>query len=529
MSVQPKYILAIDLGTSGPKVALVTLQGDILAHARASTQIRFLPDGGIEQDPSEWWQAICSATRRVLDAKVAPREAVAAIYCASLYSTTTPVDRDGQPLMNAVLWMDTRGAPYVAEITRGLPRVQGYGLGRALIWLRLTGGVPTHSGKDSIAHILFIKHERPEVYRATYKFLEPKDYINLRLTGQFAATYDSMNLHWLTDNRRIENIVYHKRLLALAGIEGEKLPSLRRTIDVLGPLRPEAAAELELPPGIPVLAGATDAQSAAIGSGAVRDFDAHLYLGTSSWISCHLPYKKTDLVRNMASLPSAIPGKYYLANEQECAGACLNFLRDSLFYAEDELDSDVAPADVYRRFDLLAEQAPPGSQGVLFAPWLVGERTPVEDALIRGGFFNISLGVQRRDLVRAVFEGVAFNARWLLESVEHFVRRRLEAIRFVGGGAQSEVWCQIHADILNRTILQIKEPLWASVRGAAFLAAVALKWLTFEEIPARVQVARRFLPDATRRSLYDRLFREFRQLYRLTRPLCARLNTPIPD
>ncbi len=526
MSARERCILAIDLGTSGPKVALVTPEGEILAHAYAPTEIRFLPDGGIEQDPSEWWQAICAATRRLLNEGTVTREAIAAICCASLYSTTTPVDRDGQPLMNAILWMDTRGAPYIAEITRGPLRLQNYGLGRLFTWLRLTGGVPTHSGKDSIAHILYIKHARPEVYRATYKFLEPKDYINLRLTGQFAATYDSMNLHWLTDNRRIDHIVYHERLLALTGLEREKLPPLRRTIDWLGRLRPEAAAELDLPPGIPVLAGATDAQSAAVGSGAVRDFEAHLYLGTSSWISCHLPYKKTDLIRNMASLPSAIPGRYYLANEQECAGVCLNFLRDSLFYAPDELDTGTAPAEVYRRFDRLAEQAPPGSRGVLFAPWLVGERTPVEDALIRGGFFNLSLGVERRDLVRAVFEGVAFNARWLLEGVEHFLRRRLDAIRFIGGGAQSEVWCQIHADILNRTILQMKEPLWASVRGAAFLAAVALKWLTFEDIPARVQVARRFLPDATRRLLYERLFREFRGLYRATRPVCARLNAP---
>lgn len=517
-------ILAIDLGTSGPKVALVTPEGEILSRTRRTIPIHFLPDGGIEQSPDDWWQSIREATRQVLAESGVAREAVAAVYCASLYSTTLPVDPQGQPLMNAILWMDTRGAPYVAEITRGWIRIQRYGLARALLWISLTGGVPTHSGKDSIAHILFLKHERPEIYRETYKFLEPKDYINFRLTGKFGATYDSMILHWLTDNRNIARIDYHPYLLALAGLEREKFPDLYRATDVLGTLIPAAAAEMDLPAGIPVLAGSTDAHSAAIGAGAVRDYEAHLYLGTSSWISCHLPFKKTDLLRNMASLPSAIPNKYYLANEQECAGVCLDFLRDSLFYAHDALGEESFPSDVYRRLDRLAAEAPVGSEGIIFAPWLVGERTPVEDALIRGGFFNLSLRVKRHSLVRAVFEGVALNARWLLDGVETFLKRRIEHLRMVGGGAQSDIWCQIHADILGRPILQVKEPIWAGVRGAGLLGWIALGQVKWEDIPERVPIAATFVPDPSHHAHYQHLYREFRQIYRTVRPICARLN-----
>jgi len=519
-----KYILAIDFGSSGPKVALVSIRGEIVASEFEPVETLFLPGGGVEQRPDDWWQAIVRATRRLLAQGLVPLDDILAIIIASLYSTTVAVDRGGRPLTNAIFWMDTRGAPYVQEITGGLLKVEGYGLGRLVTWVRHTGGIPTRSGKDSIAHILLIRHEWPEIYSQTYKFLEPKDYLNLRLTGQIAATYDSVNLHWLTDNRDIFHIDWDARLLAFSGIQREKLPDLRRTLDILGPLTPEAAEALGLPASVQVIAGTTDAQSSAVGAGTVRDFDAHLYLGTSSWISCHVPFKKTDILHNMASLPSAIPGKYYIANEQECAGACLNFLRDELFFPPDELESGAPPEAIYACFDRMAASVPAGSRGVLFTPWLVGERTPVEDALIRGGFHNLSMNNNRRDLVRAVFEGVAFNFRWLLGGVESFCKRRLDPLNMIGGGAKSDIWCQIHADVLDRTIRQVKDPIRAGLRGAAFLACVALKLTTFDEIAEAIQIANTFKPNSKHRKIYNELFREFVTLYHKNRPVYARLN-----
>jgi xylulokinase len=294
--------------------------------------------------------------------------------------------------------------------------------------------------------------------------------------------------------------------------------------DVLGPLSPEPAAALGVPAGIPVVAGTPDLQSAAIGSGATRDYQAHLYVGTSSWLTCHVPVKKTDLMHNMASLPSPIPGRYFVANEQETAGAALTFLRDRVLFG------DGAPADAYREFDRMAGQAPPGANGVIFTPWLYGERTPVEDRFVRGGFHNLSLSACRDDLVRAVFEGVAFNSRWLLSAVEKFTKRRLEPIRFIGGGARSEVWCQIFADVLGRTIEQVADPVNANARGAAMLASVALGDLTVDQIPDRISVARSFPPDPAPRALYDSMFSEFTGLYRRNRKAHARLNsTQEPD
>ena len=140
-----------------------------------------------------------------------------------------------------------------------------------------------------------------------------------------------------------------------------------------------------------MVGGTPDVQSAAIGSGAIRDFEGHLYVGTSSWITCHVPFKKTDLVHGIATLPSPLPGKYYVADEQESAGACVNWLRDNVLYPDDRLRETPVPVDVFARIDALAAETPAGAGGLLFTPWLNGERTPVDDHRLRGGWHNISL------------------------------------------------------------------------------------------------------------------------------------------
>ena len=301
------------------------------------------------------------ATRRLLERTTTPVERIVAVSVTSQWSGTVAVDSNGDPLHDAIIWMDSRGAAQVRALVGGRVKVAGYDPRKLRTFIRLTGGAPAHSGKDSIAHILWLQAERPDIARATWKYLEPKDWLNLKLTGRAAATFDSIVVHWLTDNRDLSRIAYAPELLALAGIERAQLPDLIGATDVLAPLRAAAAEELGLPAGIPVVGGTPDLQSAAVGSGAVADFEGHVYLGTSSWLTCHVPFKKTDILRGVASLPSPLPGKYYVADEQETAGACLNYLRDRVFYPDDELGSGPAPPDVYRRFDELAATAPAGS------------------------------------------------------------------------------------------------------------------------------------------------------------------------
>jgi xylulokinase len=519
--------LAIDLGTSGPKVALVSVKGNVLACEIEPIPLILLPGGGAEQVPDDWWRAICRATRRLLTRPAVRSASIVGVCCTTQWSGTVAVDGRGNPLNNAIIWMDSRGAPYVKDITSGPIRLGGFGIDKLWHWVRLSGGIPSRSGKDPIAHILFLKHQKPDVYHAAHKFLEPKDYLNLKLTGRFAASYDSIILHWVTDNRHIDRIDYHDGLLRMAGLKRDSLPDLKPSVDILGSLQPAPAADLGLPPGLPVVMGTPDLHSAAIGSGAVGDYEAHLYMGTSSWLTCHVPFKKTDLRHNMAAIPSAIPGRYFIANEQETAAGCLAFLRDKILFPP---ASGSAAEDKRRSFGALedlARNTPVGSRGLIFTPWLYGERTPVENHAVRGGFHNMSLETDRGMLVRAVMEGVAFNTRWLMTTVEKFIKRRLSPINMVGGGANSDLWCQICADILNRTIHQIQDPVEANARGAGILAAVALGYGRFEEIAGNVAIANTYSPDSRAHRLYRTLYREFLQIYRQNHRICARLNRQV--
>jgi xylulokinase len=224
MPADEKYILAIDLGTSGPKVALVSVQGELVGSEFEETQLLLLPEGGAEQSPAEWWQKIDKAVKRLLDKGLASNDEIVAIAITGQWSGTVPVDEDGTALTNAIIWMDARGAPFIKQIVEGRLNVEGYAPGKLVKWLQLTGGIPAHAGKDSIAHILYLKHTQPNIYGRTYKFLEPVDYIGLRLTGQMAATFNSIVLYWLTDNRNIDNIPYDDALIKISTIDSAKLP-----------------------------------------------------------------------------------------------------------------------------------------------------------------------------------------------------------------------------------------------------------------------------------------------------------------
>ena len=512
------YVLAIDLGTSGPKVALVSNQGDIVGGASESVGLLLSEGGGAEQDPHEWWTAIVAATRSTL--QQVPDATISAVSVTTQWSGTVAVDAQGEPISNAIIWMDSRGAKYLDEVTAPGPiKVQGYDPRRIRKWVTLTGGAPSGAGKDPIAHILYLRNERPDVYAAAAKFLEPKDYINLRLTGIPKATYDSIALHWLTDNRDPDHVTYDDELLGYAGLDRSQLPTLCHATDVIGGLAPGAAAELGIPDGTPVVGGTPDVHSAGIGAGTIRDNAAHLYIGTSSWLSCHVPYKKTDLIHSIASLPSAVPGRWLVANEQETAGKAVDWFANVLFPGR-TLDDGL-----YEELTAIAVSVPPGSGGVVFTPWLYGERTPVEDAALRAGFFNQSLDTGRPEMVRAVLEGVAYNTRWLLETVERFTKRRFDHIAMVGGGAQSELWAQIHADVLDRVIVRREDPIWVNVRGAGMLAHAALGTIAWSDIDSSVPTASVHEPNAANRSVYDSGYSTFRSIHKANRGIYRRLNS----
>lgn len=519
-----KFALAIDLGSGGPKVGIVSTDGSLITTARRATETLFLPAGGVEQDPEGWWQAISDAAREVLSRRVVPVKEIVAVGCTSQWSVTTPVDRQGRPLMNAVHWMDARGAPYTREITSGFPRVAGYGLLRLVRWLRLSGGAPTHTGADVLAHILYIKRQRPDLYQRTYKLLEPADYVNLRLTGRFAASYGTIFPYLLTDNRDNLRIDYSDSLIRLSGVDRDKLPDLVPVDAVLGPLLRQVADDWGLDPGVQVVAGSCDSQAAILGSGAVGDYQGHICVGTSSWLTCHVPFKRTDILRYVATMPAAVRGRNMVVAEQGAAGKCLEvFLRQWLFHDVQRGDSD----GVFSRALELAAEAPAGSNGLLFLPWLNGAGPPGGEAYIRGGFLNQTLRTSRQEAIRAVLEGVSYNLRWLIGAVERLVGRRFEVLNHIGGGARSELWCQIHADVMNRPIRQVEQPTDAILRGAGLLALMTLKHIRLDDLAQRVPITRTFEPQPDLRAVYDKMFAAFVKSYKANQGLFKRLNRDV--
>jgi xylulokinase len=248
--------------------------------------------------------------------------------------------------------------------------------------------------------------------------------------------------------------------------------------------------------------GLPDLHSAAVGAGAVELGQPHVSVGTSAWISAPVPRKKTDVLRQQASVPGLDNASYLLANNQDSAGRNLQWWRDT-----------VAPDIAYDVLLAEAAAAPAGAGGVVFTPWLTGERSPIDDRNARAGFHGVGETAGRGHLTRAVLEGVALNVAWLLGAAERFVGGRLDELRLVGGGARSDLWCQVLADATDRTIVRVRDPWLAGLRGAALFAAMALGSVERAELRELVPTDEPFRPDRRHRVTYDALARELPRLY----------------
>ena len=523
--IDGRLVLAVDLGTSGCKCALVSLDGTV--HAWAFRAVKLHVQGALaEQDPQDWWTAFLASAGEILAADPGRRGRVVAVCCSTQTEGTVCVDRHGQPLGRALTWLDSRGAAAMARRVRGrVVNIEGYAPLKLWRWLRLTGGAPSLSGRDSAGHMAYIRDHEPERYERTYQFLNVLDYLNLRLAGRFCATQDSMLTAWVTDNRDVRQVRYDAGLIRLLGIDASKLPELVRSTDILGPVLPEVAQALGLDPTTVVVAGAVDNSAVAVGA-AVGDFETHLYLGTSSWLGAHVPSMKTDVRHKIAAVPCAVDGRYLAMALQSTAGANLSFLRDRILYHPDELASDEEHPAVYEMLNKIAARVPPGARGLIYTPWLLGERTPVDDPRLRAGLLNMSLEHSREDIFRAFLEGVALNTRWMLEPFARLLGRDAGTITAVGGGAQSDVWCQIMADVTGQPIRQLASPIQTNAIGAAFIAGVGIGALKFSDLGHLRQARRTYEPASALRRLYGDKFETFKEVRTRLAPLYHRLNAP---
>lgn len=533
-------ILTYDVGTTGVKTCLFSIEDEdgrqgpplyILDSCFAEYSLRILPNGGAEQDPEEWWTALCQTTRQLADRWPEECSLIAGIsFCAQAQSLVL-LDKAARPVRPSMSYMDQRsGTVRRAHSGRG-PKIAGAGIPFLLQSLYHTG-VVAGSDKDPVWKYIWVKENEPEVYARIYKWLDVKDALIAKMTGRFTMSRDSAFASMIMD-KNLEPPQFSSVLMKRLRILKRHMPEIVNSTDKVGSLLPEPAAELDLRPGIPVFSGGSDSSLIGVGAGCVRQGMTHVYMGTSGWVSAVTEKNTVDTSAMIASVVGVQPGLYNYFAELETAGKCLEWVRDHLALDEiniylEKLDVSEDPSSEYESlYDYLSKvisETEEGSGGVIFTPWLHGNRCPFEDANARGIFFNISLETGKTELIRSVVEGICYHMRWFLETIRKKIKTA-DSVRFVGGGALSGVTAGILANVLQLPVETVPEPQNVGAVGAALVAAVGLgriRDLTAAE--DLIQPCRVYQPDPQTRAIHDRNYAAFTKLYVTNKNLFRHLN-----
>lgn len=525
-----KLILSVDIGTTEIKSVLVSAKKGYLDSRQATYPLLYSERNSVEQSPKDMAEGIYSTIRDLLSAHPEAVQQIAGITFTSQMGNTIPVDPEGNPLMNFFSWMDERAVRFTNdELYKGLIKIEGQPLLMILKFLRISGGAPGKNGKDILCKMAWLKRFQPDLYEKTHKFLDVKDYAVFLATGQFSTSYDFAYITWLLDTRQKDQSKWSwsSALHKMTGLDLQKMPKLMASTEIASKVSAEFSEKTGVPKGIPVINGSGDLLTSAIGSGAITMGDLHINIGTAGWVATHCPKAAVDIKHYVGTIASGMPGKFLLLSKQETLGGALDWVKSMLY--PKELLKDTPDKDIYAMLNDSVNQSPPGANGVLFTPWLIGERSPVNDANLRGQFFNLGMSTTRHDLFRSVFEGVAFNIRWGMEYVEVISKKKTGAvsdeIRFIGGASKSDTWCQVFSDVLQRPIIQMGNPQMACAMGVAAIAFVGLNiWKDFTEIDRVLEKVRVFHPNKNNKAVYDKLYAQFRALYQKNRKIYMKLN-----
>jgi xylulokinase len=457
--------------------------------------MRLLPDGGAEEDPEEIWTALGRSIQRALAAAPDTRTRIAAILCGSQYSSLVPVDTTGRPLGPLVLYLDTRGTRASLELTGRHPELWK-------LWLERHGLPSAGNGSDSLAHWLWFQTERPEIHAKAHAYVEPMDYLTARLSGRVTANVCTLFPLLLTDNRRGSAGGWCDEIIEATGVDRAKLPELVAPGEVVGELLPEHATAWGLPRGIRVFSAINDTQALTFGTASHVGDRLGVSIGTTLVPTTLVDAMRADLRHFLLTQPAPIPDRHVLMAEGGLAGKALEFVLEGLFCACDEL-GDHRRDDAFTALDTVVRGSEPGAGGVLFLPWLTGAWAPAGDLKARAGFLNLSLATTRAHLVRATLEGVAFQLRWMLPHIEALTGRHHDELVFAAGGARSDAWAQILADVCDRPVRQLAEPTLTNCRGAALLAFHRLGHIDLATAGNLLVERRSYLPRTEYRDRYD--------------------------
>ncbi len=497
------YLLAFDVGTTRTKAVLMAVDGGLIATASETYPVIYPRPHWAEQDQEEWWRAIGATCRDVFEKSGISAEKVIGMAFSTQMLNVICLDGESRVIGRSISWIDGRAADEAVRLMRLF--------GGERIFAALLGA--TLTGKDFLPKYLWLKRQAPELLDRTATLLDANGYLLFRATGKLVCEWGNASVTGLFN---LKTKVWDNALMKILGVDRAKFPELVQSSQNVGELTAEAAGYLGLPAGLPVFAGSGDAMTAAVGSGAVGEGECHLSLGTSAFVGI-LSRRKVTGRCGMASIQSADPGKLLLIGESEAAGACLKWAAKELYGSSED------DAGIYRKMD--ADAAESESAGLIFTPWMYGERSPAPDHRLRAGFINLSANHARAQMTRAIYEGVAYNLRWILELMDELYGFRPDTLRVIGGGARGRPWLRIIADATGRTLETTTWPQEAGAIGASMLASVGLGIHPSVEAAAKeIKVVERIVPDRSTKDVHNRNYEAFRSIYHALRGVYSKLN-----
>jgi len=504
------YMMGIDVGTTGTRAVIVRPDGHVVGAATGDHQPMRMPKPGwAEQDPADWWEAAIQAVRAALEAASLKGEDIAAVGLSGQMHGVVLLDQAHAVLRPALIWCDQRSQAQCDWITS---QVGSERLIQLVSNPALTG--------FSAPKLLWVRDHEPEIFARAAKFLLPKDYVRFRLTGEFATDVSDASGTLLFD---VTNRRWSQEMLGMLDLDARLLPRAYESPEITGQITRETAVVTGLKAGTPVVGGGGDQASSAVGNGIVLPGLTSATLGTSGVIFTHTELPKLDPLGRIHTFCHAVPGKWHVMGVTQGAGLSLRWFREQFGASEAWLARQTG-VDPY---ELIIEQAakiPPGSQGLLWLPYLMGERTPHLDARARGMWFGLTAAHTRGHLIRSILEGVAFSLR---DSLEIFTELEIpvEQIRVSGGGSRSFLWRQIQADIYGKELVTLRTSE-GSAFGAALLAGVGagIYASVQESARAAIQIRESMAPHAANARLYNRQYQIYRTLYPTVRELAHQLG-----
>jgi xylulokinase len=508
--MKTKYILTVDVGTSSTKTALWTEAGQLLAHASRGYALQRPEPLWAEIDGDVWWQAVCATIQEILAKSKVPPVSIAGIGVDGVGWTLIPVDKAGNPLRPAMIWLDRRAEQETSWL-KALPEAEDF--------------VNLNANPLDAAYItpklIWLKKNQPDIFASAHKFLEATGFIVSRFTNEFVCDYTQAYGYHFFD---IRDEIWDQEVAGKLGIPSDKMPRLCRSVEVAGTVTAKAAEQTGLAPGIPVIAGCLDAVAGALGSGVVKPGQTNEQGGQAGGFGISLDHILVE--PRLIFSHHVIPGQYLL-QAGTVGGGSLGWFRDQLGQPEVSV-ANLLGQNPFELFSQQVEKSKPGAGGLLFLPYMAGERTPLWSSLPRGVFFGLSYSTSRADILRAIMEGCAFAVYDNLQiAAEHGVL--IDEFLGAGGATQSAVWCQIKADIYGKPFIVAKRPDGGEGGHDAGLFALAAYGIglrkdigtTISELLPNRQV---FEPSIVNHALYDELFGVYRSISRNSMGSFAKLD-----